>query len=91
MLFDGDAGVGTFYYLYAGEGKEEGYLDVLHGEGVIAVLSLYLFADNVGDEFQLLCGASVPLLWEGEIDIHLQFTIYNLPLFAYKVIILIGE
>lgn len=30
LLFDWDTRVGAFDYIYAGEGEEEGYLDVLH-------------------------------------------------------------
>lgn len=61
------AWVGTSHDLYAGEGEEEGYFHVLHGEGMIAVLSLYLLADDICDEFELGCGAVIPAAREGEV------------------------
>lgn len=65
LLFDWGVGVGGFNDFYAGEGEKEGYLDVLHGEWMIAVLSLYLLADDIGDEFKLGGGASVPAARDG--------------------------
>ena len=65
LLFHWDARVGTCHDFYAGEGEEESYFDILHREWVIAVLSLYLLADDIGDEFKLGGGASVPAARDG--------------------------
>lgn len=61
--------VRVFDNLQIRECKEHGYLDVFHGERVIAVCPFHLFSHHVCDKFQLRSATRIPIFRKSKIHI----------------------
>ena len=72
LLIDRHARVGIGIDAYSGKEEEDGYLHLLHIEGVIAVCLGYLLLHDEGNLLQLIRGTLVPALRKGEVYLFLH-------------------